>query len=65
MLVKKENSLAKSAGSQRKSLAGEVKSLCGPGTRCCSCRAKFSVSSDHKLIGFRGVIDISHKKNKA
>lgn len=56
--------MAKSADSQRNTLVGEVRSVCGlvlsvgPGE-------KLIFPTDCKLIGLRRVIAITHKKNKA
>lgn len=65
MLVKKEDSLVNAVGSQRTSLVNEVnlvRSLVlGVGG------AGYSVvfATDRKLIGLKGGIGITHKKNKA
>lgn len=61
MLVKKEISLVRSAGSQRKSLVNGVKLVCKLGLSVVSAGQNLFFTTKHKLIGLKGVIGITHR----
>lgn len=65
MLVKKENSLVRSAGSPRKSLVNGVKLVCRLGPSVVSAGQNLVFATEHKLIGLKGVIGITQKDSKA
>lgn len=64
MLVRKRE-LPGSAGSQRKSLVNEVRSVCNLVLNVVGAGQTLVFPTYSKLIGLKGVIGITHKKNKA